>query len=302
MKKNEALSALVKSGRRILTACGTIQDATGLADPFPLDERQALADKLSADYHSWYAKAQAILPTSDAAEFVKVYDGNMVFPGIKAFFGEPLRRNPLRNEQNAELFPFWLYPYSQAFKPRMVQQITIIERRLESRPLMLNVGDHDIQLPRNLAGHQLSIEDFIKKYPYDKNVFLMMKYRDSNKHIGDIIKSAVENVGLKIWLAADVRITDELATNVVSCLLCCKYGIALFDEPEDAQHINPNVAYELGMLHLLDRQCLILKSSNIQIQSDLLAKLYVQYDPIKPGEIISLTKKWLLEVGAAPPS
>ncbi|HEY6175889.1 MAG TPA: hypothetical protein VIX73_15650 [Kofleriaceae bacterium] len=108
-------------------------------------------------------------------------------------------------------------------------------------------------------------------------------------------------MGLKLWLAKDIRITDELATNVVASLLCCKFGIALFDEPGDAQHINPNVSYELGVMHLLDRQCLILKNKNVIIQSDLLAKLWTEYDSAKVGEIVSFTKRWLVSVGAVLP-
>jgi hypothetical protein len=301
MTQDSVLTTLVKTGRRIMMACDAIQDVTGLADQFPLEERRSLANKLATDYHSWYAKAQANLPGTDVMELTKLYEGNFFSTSIKHFFEDPLKANPFHNEQTERLFPLWLYPYARTLKSPMMQQITILERRLENRPSIIKIGEFDVRLPRNLAGHQLSIEDFLRKNPFETNVFLMMKYRDSNKHVGDIIKAAVANVGLKLWLANDVRITEELATNVIACLLCCKFGIALFDEPEDAQHINPNVAYELGMLHLLDRQCLILKSANVQIQSDLLAKLYVQYDPVKPGEIIELTKKWFLDVGVAPP-
>lgn len=53
------------------------------------------------------------------------------------------------------------------------------------------------------------------------------------------------------------------------------------------------------MMHLLDRDCLLLKSKNVTILSDILAKLYIQYDPTRPGELITLTKKWLVDVGAA---
>lgn len=298
MTQQDVLSELIETGRQILAACSRIQDTTGFAEEFPLEERREIADQLASKYHTWYAKAQASLPESDTKELTKLYEGNLFISGIKAFLSEPLARNPLHNEQTAQLIPMWLHAYAKAMKSPMLQQIMILERRLQHRPAVIKVSSGEIRLPRNLKGHQISIERFLEKNPFEKNLFLMMKYRDGNQHVSDIIRAAVENAGLKLWLASEVRITDELATNVVACLICCKYGIALFDEPEDQQHINPNVAYELGMMHLLDRDCLLLKSKNVTILSDILAKLYVQYDPLKPGEIISLTKKWLIDVGA----
>lgn len=299
MNDHDEIAALIETGRRVLSAAAKIQDVTGLADDFPAEERRQLADTLASEYHTWYARVQALLPESDAKEIRKLYEGGFFTSGIKGFFSDPLKVNPLRSEQTAPLIPFWLHEYSSALKGPMLHQLSILERRLHQRPAVIRVADTDIRLPRTLKGHQGAIETFLGKNPYEKNVFLMMKYRDSNRHIGDIIRAAVSNAGLKMWLASDVRITDELGTNVLACLLSCKYGVALFDEPEDHQNINPNVSYELGMMHLLDRDCLILKSKNVNIQSDILAKLYIQYDPTKPGELISMTRDWLVGVGAA---
>lgn len=300
------LTELIESGRKILADGSKIQDITGLADQFPIEERQHLADQLSQQYHSWYARAQNALPSSDQREFIAQYKSSFFDAGIDKFFAEPLIVNPLYNTELsksdlAKLVPFWQHPYSSTLKKRMTAQIVILERRRENRPAILKLPDGEVRLPRNLRGHQTEIEAFLEKSPYEQNVFLMMRYRESNNHISNIIRSSIEGSGLKLWLAKDIRITDELATNVVASLLCCKYGVALFDEPEDAQHINPNVSYELGMLHLLDRHCLILKGKNITIQSDLLAKLWIEYDPSKIGEIISFIKSWLLQVGTTTP-
>jgi hypothetical protein len=298
MSELNDLAELVEAGRRILHDCSKIQDLLGLADDFPVEERRVLANQLAHEYHSWYAKAQALLPDFDRREIEKLYLGHFLSHRVKAFFEGPLAVNPMHNEQTAALISRWLYPYETTLKSNMMQQITVLERRLQQRPAVIMVAGGEIRLPRNLKGHQRELESFLSKHPFERNVFLMMKYRDHNRHVGDIIRAAVERAGLKLWLANEVRITDELASNMISCLLCCKYGIALFDEPEDQQHINPNVAYELGMMHLLDRECLILKSKNVSIQSDILAKLYVSYDPATPGDIIRLTQKWLIEVGA----
>jgi hypothetical protein len=55
-------------------------------------------------------------------------------------------------------------------------------------------------------------------------------------------------------------------------------GIAIFDQADVRQEFNPNVAYELGMLHLLGRDCLILKHQSLTaLHTDILMKLYHEY-------------------------
>ena len=301
MNDYQEITALIETGRQILSSAAQIQDITGLVDKFPMEERQKLANDLANEYHAWYGQVQAILPKSDSKEIQRLYEGNIFSHKIKGFFADPLQVNPLYSDQTAKIIPPWQNQYSTDFKAPILQQLSILERRLHQRPAIIRVENTDIKLPTTLKGHQHAIEDFISKNPYEKNVFLMMKYRDTNQHISEIIRSAVSNAGLNMWLASEVRITDELGTNVIACLLSCKYGIALFDEPEDQQNINPNVAYELGMMHLLDRHCMILKSKNVNIQSDILAKLYVEYASEKLGDIINSVKKWLINVGATTP-
>jgi hypothetical protein len=59
----------------------------------------------------------------------------------------------------------------------------------------------------------------------------------------------------------------------------------VFDKAEVAQTFNPNVAYELGMLHLLGRDCLILKHDTLDVlHSDILMKLYQEYKTIEQIE------------------
>ncbi len=79
-------------------------------------------------------------------------------------------------------------------------------------------------------------------------------------------------------LASEHNLTDDLY-NPIACLLSCSKGIAVFDEVEIGQDFNPNVAYELGMLHLLGRGCLILKHQSLKtLHTDILMKLYHEYE------------------------
>ena len=132
-------------------------------------------------------------------------------------------------------------------------------------------------VPNPLIGWKRKIQAFVTKYPWDNNVFIMIKYRKSNKDLLVKIKSVLSKNGMKGILASDHNLTDDLY-NPIACLLSCSRGIAVFDKAELSQTFNPNVAYELGMLHLLGRECLILKHRTLKtLHTDILMKLYHDY-------------------------
>lgn len=133
-------------------------------------------------------------------------------------------------------------------------------------------------VPNSLLGWKGKIEAFVNKYPFDKSVFIMIRYRERNKDLLQKIKSVLSEEGLNGILASEHNLTDDLY-NPIACLLSCSKGIAVFDEADVAQEFNPNVAYELGMLHLLGRACLILKHQSLRtLHTDILMKLYHEYE------------------------
>ena len=154
------------------------------------------------------------------------------------------------------------------------------------------IPDFPVKLvPNPLLGWKNRLESFFNKHPFDKSVFIMIRYRKRNEKIVKGIKNALKKYGLYGVLASEQKLTDDLY-NPVACLLCCSKGIVVFDKAEVDQAFNPNVAYELGMLHLLGRDCLILKHSTLQVlHSDILMKLYQEYKTVK--QIKEHIKDWL---------
>ena len=139
-------------------------------------------------------------------------------------------------------------------------------------------------VPNSLLGWKNQIETFVNKHPFDKSVFIVIKYRKRNRRIIKCIKDALKRNGLYGVLASEQKLTDDMY-NPVACLLCCSKGIVVFDKGEIEQIFNPNVAYELGMLHLLRRDCLILKHDTLKVlPSDILMKLYQGYKNVKQIE------------------
>src|SRR6266478_182937 len=99
-------------------------------------------------------------------------------------------------------------------------------------------------LIRPLVGFRSLLEKQLAKFPFEKNVFLMLRFRDANKPLSDFIIETLSDAGLNGVRADDDdwSITKDVY-NPIAVLYCCKYGIALLDEPEAHQAYNPNVIY-----------------------------------------------------------
>jgi len=146
----------------------------------------------------------------------------------------------------------------------------------------------------SLIGFKKEMQKVLKKYPYEKNVFLMMKYRESNAEVYDFIKEELHKRGYNCIRAdePDWDITRDVY-NPIAVLYCCKFGIALFDEPEEKQLFSPNVAYELGIMQAQNKNCLILKHESLIKEPffDLMKDLYKPYS--KEIRMKKIFKDWL---------
>ena len=136
-------------------------------------------------------------------------------------------------------------------------------------------------LIKPLVGFKKDIVNKLEKYPYDKNIFLMMKFRDSNNRLAKFIKDEVEKAGYNCVRADydEWNITGN-TYNPIAVLYCCKFGIALFDEPisGEEQNFSANVAYELGIMHYQKKECLILKHKSLsQLPFDLVKDIWKPY-------------------------
>ena len=146
-------------------------------------------------------------------------------------------------------------------------------------------------VPQAIFGWKSRMESFLREHPFDKSVFIMIRYRNRNNSLIKSIKKSLESEGLFGVVASEHSLTDDLY-NPIACLLCCSRGIALFDRAEKNQEFNPNVAYELGMLHLLGRRCLIMKHKSLRaLQTDILMKLYEPFSG--PASVTTIATKWI---------
>jgi hypothetical protein len=125
-----------------------------------------------------------------------------------------------------------------------------------------------------------------------------MKFRPQNKDLSLFIKDQLKIKGFNCIRADDEgwNITDQ-TNNPIAVLCCCKYGIALFDEPEEGNTYSPNVAYELGIMHSQKKECLILKHQNIRGDFfDLVARLHKKYT--KDSDFRDIIHNWVGKISS----
>ena len=132
-------------------------------------------------------------------------------------------------------------------------------------------------VPNSVLGWSKEIKTFLRANAFDNNVFVMVAYRAQLENLISAVKKKLVQLDLNPVLARDHQLTNDLY-NPVACLLCCSYGVAIFDRAETAQMHNPNVVYELSMMHLLKRPSVILKHSKLKkMPTDILSMLYEDY-------------------------
>lgn len=174
-----------------------------------------------------------------------------------------------------------------------IDKYSTIKERTVSIP-----GAGNYELIKPLVGFKRDIEKRLSTFPFEHNVFLMMKFRNSNRELAAFIVETLRKYGLLGVRAdhVDWNITKNVY-NPIAVLYCCKFGIALFDEPEDGQAYSPNVAYELGMMHYQNKDCLLLRHSSLPaVPFDLVKDLYVTYD--KDLQVRKIIESWIKQVTA----
>jgi hypothetical protein len=136
-------------------------------------------------------------------------------------------------------------------------------------------------VPNAVHGWSKHVKDFLKANPFDNNVFVMVAYRAKLEPLITAVKEKLVQIKLNPVVAREHQLTNDLY-NPIACLLCCNYGVAIFDRAETTQMHNPNVVYELSMMLFLKRPCAILKHAKLKkMPTDILSMLYEDYSTRK---------------------
>jgi len=148
-----------------------------------------------------------------------------------------------------------------------------------------------------------SLKQFRRAHPAGKpTCFIMMRFGKTPAHarLEKTIKKSLKKHGLTGLLARDREFHDDLYPNIQTYLHGCTFGIAVFERLE-TDEFNPNVALEVGYMFGMRKQVLLLKDRTLHaLQTDLVGKLYREFDPQSPEETIPRqVDSWLSDKGLA---
>lgn len=149
-----------------------------------------------------------------------------------------------------------------------------------------------------------SLDRFREDYPDPaKAAFIMMRFASTPAHesIVNAVRDTLAPLGISALRADDRDYHDDLFPNILTYIHGCRFGIAIFERIE-ADDFNPNVSLEVGyMLGLRKSVCLLKDRTLKTLHTDLVGKLYRQFDPQDPeGTIPSELLKWIQDRDLAP--
>ena len=160
-----------------------------------------------------------------------------------------------------------------------------------------NMSEETASNPEIASGLQKFRNDFpVTK----KTAFIIMKFNDTKLHkeIVTCIKDVLDKNKITALRADDKQYMDDLFPNVKVYMHGCNFGIAVFDRITE-EDLNPNVSLEVGYMLGMGKSVLLLKDKNLKsLQTDLMGKLYKEFDPLKISKSLpNQIEKWLSDKG-----
>lgn len=182
------------------------------------------------------------------------------------------------------------------FKQRKVFGKTRYEVSVAFYMVQEDLGEYTMTLEPPIEIKE-SLERFKNDHPDPTKVaFIMMQFGETKAHdeIVKAIRTALKSHGIKGVRADDKQYHDYLFPNVMTYLYGCNIGIAVFERIV-AEEFNPNVSLEVGYMFALNKPVCLLKDKTLNIlHTDLVGKLYKEFDPQDPiNTIPDEITRWL---------
>jgi hypothetical protein len=150
------------------------------------------------------------------------------------------------------------------------------------------------------ASVRASVLRLFQDYPdYNNNCFLIMSFSPTKFHskIHQVLKNTFEKFQINLLRADERSYSDDLLGNIETYLHGCSFAVAVFERLESEVY-NPNVSFEVGYLYALKKPiCLLKERTMLRLHSDLMGKLYVEFDIQDiEGTLPSRLENWLRDM------
>jgi nucleoside 2-deoxyribosyltransferase len=130
----------------------------------------------------------------------------------------------------------------------------VVEEALRAQP----------EIPRRVRMFKEKIED-------PRSVFVLMPFRAEMSGIYDVIKSAADDLSLRVWRADDIAGPGLITDQILDAISNVRLIVA------DITGKNPNVLYEIGMAHSLGKAVIIIAEEGESLPFDIAGVRVVFY-------------------------
>lgn len=161
-------------------------------------------------------------------------------------------------------------------------------------------------IPSSLAPPQLvrPVAEFTRSSPSAGHVFGMTRFPDDDEESGgpdpvaaalEVTSDALKGHGLRLLLASQRALVDDLWGNVAAHMWASNYGVAFFEDRR-TRGMNYNLVIEVGAMLMAGRRCLLLKDSSIEkMPTDLVGFIYKSVDLDDPSTVTRAVHEWARE-------
>ena len=161
-------------------------------------------------------------------------------------------------------------------------------------------------IPASLAPPTLlrTVADFTRASPSSTHVFGMTRFPDMGERSEDadpvaaaleVTGKALGSHGLRLLLASQRALVDDLWGNVAAHMWASNHGIAIFEDRR-GRGMNYNLVIEVGAMLMTGRRCLLLKDSSItKMPTDLVGFIYKSVELDDPATVARAVHEWARE-------
>ena len=146
-----------------------------------------------------------------------------------------------------------------------------------------------------------AINRLLEQFPFEQNVFLMTRfpespsdtqYLDPVRKLIPLLRDALADHGLKLHVASDRQLDDDLLGNVAAHMWACNYGIGIVED-RIKRGLNYNVMTEIGAMLMTGRRCALMKDITVpKLPTDLAGQIFKSVDLEVTDQVLAATHKW----------
>ncbi|MGH2806723.1 MAG: hypothetical protein ACRDKT_05550 [Actinomycetota bacterium] len=146
-----------------------------------------------------------------------------------------------------------------------------------------------------------AIQRMLGESPFERNVFCMTRFPESEadtEYLDPVqalipaMRDALGQHGLKLHLASDRQLADDLYGNIAAHMWACQFGIGLFED-RLGRGLNENMLIEVGSMIVIGRRCALLKDVPItKMPTDFVGQIYKEVDFGDIPGVVRAVHRW----------